>query len=252
MEFMHPIADQSSQPATWGSARMKLETTAIPFRADILALGALMVYCVSAMHELLHHVTGAFLCHAGRMSLDLFIGGDHCPASIAMSAAGPVLNYVLLWAGASLVCATRSRLLGIGLVTASMPLVRYVGIAMGGNDEGVIARMLLDPATARVAAPVIAGLLLLPPAILTAFALPARRRWLVWTLLMSAPLLVLLPKKWLDQQLFSAWMRDSSVTLPNLGGVPWSVLVIHAVVVIALAMTILLARRRASAIHFRA
>lgn len=247
---MRPMAVRNLLPVPLrgGHDHMMIKPAPVPLRADAAALAALMVYAVSAVHELLHHLTGALLCQPGRMSLDLFIGGAGCPPSIAMSAAGPMLNYLLGWLGALLLFTPRRRLLGIGLVMASMPLVRYVGIVMGGNDEGVIARALLDPALARVAAPVLAGLFLMPPAILMAFALPARRRWRLWFALMSAPLLVLVPKKWLDQQLFGEWMRDASATLPNLAGVPWSVLLIHAVVVTVLVLTVWRTRGRAGAL----
>lgn len=207
----------------------------IPLSPHHVILAALLVYAAGATHEFLHHLVGALLCRPGRMSLNLFVGGENCGPSVAASAAGPLVNYALLWSGALMIRGGRRAALGFGLVTAAIPLIRYVGIAMGGNDEGVIARMFLETAAARWTAPLVGAMLILPPLWMAFTRIGNRRPWLLAAIIVAGPLALLLPIRWLDGRLFAAWMAGDAA-LPNIAGVPLLLTAIHAVVIATLAL----------------
>lgn len=124
-------------------------------RVQLTPRYVLAFICLAAVlgigHELAHHVTGFVICGAwGYKSFNSFrlVAGcqqSHPNTFWLATLAGPVLfNYIPMWVGFMRMrrADIGSKLYGLTLVFATIPVMRIVFSALGANDEPWIIRHL--------------------------------------------------------------------------------------------------------------
>lgn len=198
-----------------------------PLRWPVLLSMALMVWVSSFSHEFTHHLTASMVCgDVGRMSLNRFVLATGCSGPWPIStAAGPALSYLMMWLGAWMVWRGRRPLLGFALVVGYVPFLRLLTAAMGGGDEGLLMR-LWSPAHARWMAPALVAALVLPPLLVCYRALANARRGWVFLAAFVLPILPVLPIPAADSRWYGQWLAGTT-SLPQVFGVPVSVLLVH-------------------------
>jgi hypothetical protein len=154
---------------------------------------AILTLVVHELHEVAHTTFVRLLCGAyGARGFNAWQLPEGC-STLVPTAMGPLFSYLVMFAGVALLGSAelRRRWLGLGLAIAGNPLARVITAAMGGGDEGVLARALLGGpgTTARVTASVIVGALCLVPLVAAWRALPraGRARW--WSAIVIMPML---------------------------------------------------------------
>jgi len=124
-------------------------------RVELTPRYLLAFVCLAAVlgigHELAHHVVGRLICGAwGYKTFNSFVLATGCReqhprTSWLATLAGPALfNYLPMWIGFSQMRRSDagSKLFGLTLVFATIPVFRIVFSALGANDEPWIVRHL--------------------------------------------------------------------------------------------------------------
>jgi hypothetical protein len=199
---------------------------------------AVLSLVVHEAHEMAHTWTGRMICGAwGPRDFNVWSLPDGCTTLLA-TAAGPALSYALMLGGAWLMLRgrdERARRLGLAVALATNPLARVITAAMGGGDEGVLARAALD--VPRGSAATAAALAVVLPFVAVAVAAAwrtlgaGRRSWL-------AALLVM-PMLTTGVLLFAGMNRllaRGVLASPTIGGAPALVQLATLASVVALAL----------------
>ncbi|MGN2243828.1 hypothetical protein ACFWZU_10000 [Frateuria sp. GZRR33] len=191
-----------------------------PFPWRWLVALAPLVMLVHEAHEFAHTLTGRLVC--GRWAERDFSRWsiEGCDSWLP-TAAGPLLSYLLMAAGALLALRRGRAWPGVALVFAANPLARLVTALSGHGDEMLVARALVGADAGWVhpaAAGVVAGLCALALAVAwRALAATAWRRTvfllaLVAGIVITGPLLPLFNR-----------MLDAGFLAGPVAGAPWLV-----------------------------
>ena len=204
---------------------MTIRRAHVPVSVRSAAVLILVSFVCYGAHELVHHLVARVTCGAwGTMTFSTFELAPGCePSGPALLAtlAGPLLTYVLMYAGGALILRGRT-LAGVTLVLANLPLARLVTVLMRGGDEMVLGRAWIG---GDAAWPILLGLtlaLLAGPVALAWRAIANRRRAALFAALLVLPLFVdVLVKRVVLGRLLDSWPAA-------VGGVPLLFLVTMA------------------------
>ena len=169
-------------------------------RIQLTAKYLLAFFCLAAIlgigHELAHHVVGFLICGAwGYKTFNSFVLATGCreqhPHTFWLATlAGPVLfNYIPMWIGYFRMrrADAGSRLFGLTLVFATIPVMRVVFSMLGANDEPWMVRHLFGPSRfAFWLMNAVILMLTLPPLIMAWRTIQNRYRPLVFAFLLLA------------------------------------------------------------------
>ena len=102
-----------------------------------------LVFFIHEIHDWAHVIAAKFYCkYWGSRAFDIWAPSPVCKITTTQlafcSLAGPVVNYIFLWMGWSLLSPQNEldrRTLGFSLVFAALPFPRLLAAAKGGGDE---------------------------------------------------------------------------------------------------------------------
>lgn len=189
---------------------------------------------VMLAHEITHHLVARAVCGAwGSMTWSTFSASPSCEASgrpwwIA-TAAGPILTYALIWAGAL----WRSSV-GLVLLFANLPMGRIINVVTRRGDELIVGRILFGDSLAWAGIAVVVAAILAWPLWMAWKRLPGNSRFLAF------PALLILPLFWdlLFKRMFLSKVLPEE---PSLWGMPLTIL---ATLAVSAALTMTFAPRR--------
>ena len=138
----------------------------------IIGLLLLQIVCLE-FHELGHHIVGRLICGCwGTRDFYNWILCGRCESKQAMmlaTAAGPLMNIILCWISVLFLISSDpvKKSIGLYLLFANLPIVRWLAVSDGGGDEFVAMKYFLGNRISwyqlRVLAFAIESVLLLPP-----------------------------------------------------------------------------------------
>lgn len=168
-----------------------------------LTLRNVVAFCLFALlmgesHEIAHFIVGKVVCGCWPISRD-FNAWEicDCEAGFYATAAGPIFSMTLAWIGMFMLNNpdARKKSFGFVLIWANVPQARIMTVAMGGGDEGVVARELFRGTAAQPYAfwisLVVVLIMALPPIVASLRILTNRYAWLYNVGFMILPLLLL-------------------------------------------------------------
>jgi hypothetical protein len=173
----------------------KLQKIRIPFSGKFLIAFLMLLFLLSQMHQLIHHIVGEILCgKVGYLTFDrhhfaeILSDSDYKIATIA----GPLFSdYLFMWIGMIMLQTKRYSLAGFSLILASMPLGRLWAL-MGGDERfyGLWIGQLfgLNETYSLIISVFIVLLILVPPMIAAYKSIANSRRWIVFLVFLILPL----------------------------------------------------------------
>lgn len=181
-------------------------TIKIPFTVHYFVALFLMILMIGFIHQMFHHIVGYLLSgKVGYLTFDMhrFSNSLNHGQFIVAQVAGPIVNYIALWAGMILIMKSKKiGLLGLTMIFASKPLARFK-CALGGGDEHEFGSWILELFNVEskygtVLSVVIVLLIIGPPLIIAFRSIGNRYRWGVFLFYLFVPviayfLLVLIP-----------------------------------------------------------
>lgn len=158
-----------------------------------VAYGALALL-LHEFHEMAHTATARVICGAwGVRDFNVWRLAEGC-SSVVPTMMGPLFSYLVMYSGIVLMRNTRLRMIGVALALAPNPCARLFTAVMGGGDEGVLARALLNsgrtPAVRLTVLLAVAALSLPPMAAAWRALHEQRRRLAVFITLLLAPMVL--------------------------------------------------------------
>lgn len=138
----------------------------------IIGLLLLQLVCLE-LHELSHHITGRIMCGCWgtRDFYNWYLckGCENNSSIMLATLAGPLVNIILCWGSVLFLISPDpvKKSIGLYLLFANLPIVRWLAIADGGGDEFVGVRYFFSNRISwlalRALAFTAASLLFLPP-----------------------------------------------------------------------------------------
>ena len=167
-------------------------TFTIPSMLHYLLAFLLLEFICMQAHEITHHLVGRIVCGDwGNMTFNIFTLAEGCfetkKIALLSTLAGPALSYFLMWAGMIFVLRSKYILFGFSLIFANLPFARFVSVVLGGGDETVIARGLIETNTYLVLLFVVV-FIILPPLIVAYKAIANNYHWLFFVSFLLLPL----------------------------------------------------------------
>ena len=108
------------------------------------------------LHELVHITTGRIICGSwGSRDFNVWRLSEGCEIKHSnwwlATLAGPLFSFMLMWAGMALLFTAniKKQAIGFSLIFANIPFGRISQVMMGGGDEMVVARHLLNTQLSR-------------------------------------------------------------------------------------------------------
>lgn len=153
-------------------------------------------------HEIAHFITGKIMCGCWPAERDFNAWRlcDTCeasPLSFWAAAAGPVFSMSLAWTGMWLLknSSTKMQSLGFALIWGNVPQARIMTVLMGGGDEMVVVRSILQgtnllPFKFWIACVIVIAMAL-PPIITSFLTVKNKYGWLYNIGFMILPLVVI-------------------------------------------------------------
>ena len=173
----------------------KIQKTRIPLNGKYFIAFIMLLFLLTQMHQLIHHIAGEILCgKAGFLTFDrhffspALTGTSYKLATIA----GPLFShYMFMWIGMFMLRSGKYSLAGFTLILASMPLGRFW--ALSGGDERFydlwISQLFgLNENTSMILSILIVLLILVPPLIAAYKSIANNRRWIVFSAFLILPL----------------------------------------------------------------
>jgi hypothetical protein len=173
----------------------KLQKIRIPMNGEFFIAFILLLFLLTQMHQLIHHIVGEILCgKTGFLTFDrhffspTLTGKSYKLATIA----GPLFShYMFMWIGLFMLRSGKYSLAGFSLIFASMPLGRFW--ALTGGDErfyGLWISQLtgLSENFSMILSIIIVLLILVPPLIAAYKSISNSRRWIVFLAFLILPL----------------------------------------------------------------
>jgi hypothetical protein len=169
--------------------------TRIPLSGKFLVAFIMLLFLITQMHQLIHHIVGEILCgKTGFLTFDrhffsqALTGTSYKLATIA----GPLFsNYMFMWFGMLMLRSSKYSLAGFSLILASLPLGRFW--ALTGGDErfyGLWISQLFDSGEifSMILSILIMLLILVPPLIAAYKSISNSHRWIVFLAFLILPL----------------------------------------------------------------
>lgn len=193
----------------------------------IIAFLLLTLVCW-AIHELTHHLVGWLACgEFGYLTFNKFWQKNCYPAELIAVAAGPLVSYILIWAGLLLLLKSkRYNLLGYSLILASGPFARLIA----GFTKG-------DESNFGTAGILISIFLTLPPLIFAYQVIANKNRMLVFLyFLIILPIILVAPIILFDNfflvPALTAEKQTGNTLISAIFGIPIIILVFYFAVFI--------------------
>ena len=173
----------------------KLHKTIIPLNGKFFIAFIMLLFLLTQMHQLIHHIVGEILCgKVGFLTFDrhffstALTGTSYKLATIA----GPLFSdYMFMWIGMFMLRSGKYSLAGFSLILASMPLGRFWAL-MGGDERfyGLWISQLfgLKENPSMILSIFIVLLILVPPLIAAYKSIANNRRWIVFLAFLILPL----------------------------------------------------------------
>jgi hypothetical protein len=172
-----------------------LQKIRIPLSGKFFIAFIMLLFLLTQMHQLIHHVVGEILC--GKVGFLTFDRHYFSPALTGTSyklatIAGPLFSdYMFMWIGMFMLRSSKYSLAGFSLILASMPLGRFW--ALTGGDErfyGLWISQLsgLNENFSMSLSIFIVLLILVPPLIVAYKSITNSRRWIVFLAFLILPL----------------------------------------------------------------
>jgi hypothetical protein len=173
----------------------KLNKIRIPLSRNFFVAFIILLFLLTQMHQLIHHVVGDILCgKAGFLTFDrhffspTLTGTSYKLATIA----GPLFSdYMFMWIGMIMLRSGKYSLAGFSLIFACMPLGRFW--ALTGGDERFYGEWIsqlfgLNENFSMILSILIVLLILVPPLITAYKSIANSRRWVVFLVFLILPL----------------------------------------------------------------
>lgn len=168
----------------------------------VIGLLLLQLVCLE-LHELGHHITGRLICSCWGTrdfyNWALCGGCENKQESMLATLSGPLTNIILCWISVLFLISSDSvkKSIGLYLLFANLPIVRWLAVADGGGDEFVAMKYYLINRLSwyqlRALAFAIESLFLLPPLFIAYKNMQGRWKPLWFVLLCFIPGLVMQP-----------------------------------------------------------
>lgn len=202
----------------------------------LFAALALAVPAATFFHEFGHHLVAAIECGGvGRVVFTQFQERDGCQAIVG-NISGPVISFIILWAGVLLLARRGWRMVGLAMVVGSIPILRVLSVTSGGDDWNYTAALLtgqryVGPLTALVL------MILLPALVLAWRRVRMPLKWITFPATLFLPMVpAMLVLKELDDRVFMPYVKHPErFTQPTALGAPVAVLVTYALILAAYA-----------------
>jgi hypothetical protein len=173
----------------------KIQKTGIPLSRKFFIAFIMLLFLLTQMHQLIHHIVGEVLCgQPGFLTFDrhffspTLTGTSYKLATIA----GPLCSdYMFMWVGMFMLRSGKYGQAGFSLIFASMPLGRFW--ALTGGDERFYGEWIsqlsgLNENISRILSIFIVLLILVPPLIAAYKSIANSRRWIVFLAFLILPL----------------------------------------------------------------
>jgi len=173
----------------------KIQKIRIPLSGKFLISFFILLFLLTQMHQLIHHIVGEALCgNVGFLTFDrhffspTLTGTSYKLATIA----GPLFShYTIMWIGMFMLRTKKYSLAGFSLILASMPLGRFW--ALTGGDErfyGLWISQLfgLKENISNILSIFIVLFILVPPLIAAFKSIANDRRWIIFLAFLILPL----------------------------------------------------------------
>jgi hypothetical protein len=173
----------------------KLQKIRIPLSGKFFIAFILLLFVLTQMHQLIHHIAGEILCgKVGFLTFDrhffspTLTGTSYKLATIAGSLFS---DYMFMWIGMFMLRSSKYGLAGFSLILASMPLGRFWAL-MGGDERFYslwISQLFgLNENSSMILSIFIVLLILVPPLIAAYKSIANSRRWIVFSAFLILPL----------------------------------------------------------------
>jgi len=173
----------------------KFQKISIPLSGKYFIAFILLLFLLTQMHQLIHHIVGETLCgKAGFLTFDRhFLSPTLNSTSYKLATiAGPLFSdYLFMWIGIFMLRSNKYSLAGFSLIFASMPLGRFW--ALTGGDErfyGLWIRQLFgfNENISMILSIFIVLLILVPPLVVAFRSISNYRKWIVFLAFLILPL----------------------------------------------------------------
>jgi len=173
----------------------KSQQIRIPLSGKYFIAFILLLFLLTQMHQLIHHIVGEALCgKAGFLTFDRhFLSPTLTSTSYKLATiAGPLFSdYLFMWIGMFMLRSNKYSLAGFSLIFASMPLGRFW--ALTGGDErfyGIWISQLsgLNENKSMIVSIFIVLLILVPPLVAAYLSISNNRRWILFSAFLILPL----------------------------------------------------------------
>jgi hypothetical protein len=173
----------------------KLQKIRIPLNGKFFIAFILLLFLLTQMHQLIHHIVGEILCgKTGFLTFDRhFFSPILTVTSYKLATiAGPLFSdYMFMWIGMFMLRSAKYSLAGFSLILASMPLGRFW--ALTGGDERFYGEWIsqlfgLNENISMILSVIIVLLILVPPLISAYKSIANSRRWIVFLAFLILPL----------------------------------------------------------------
>jgi hypothetical protein len=159
-----------------------------------------IVFVFHELHELAHTTVARMQCDCwGPRDFNVWSVCTTCPSSVNTlwaTLAGPVLTYLLIWIGYSMMSDRKTaatQILGWVLVFSNKPFARIFTVLMRGGDESVLTRGIFGAdklSTLMWIGEIIVVLLLTVPPLIRAFHLLTKNKVAIFISFLLVPMLV--------------------------------------------------------------
>ncbi len=163
----------------------------------------LLLLVMMELHELVHISVARLLCGCwGSRDFNVWSLCEKCNSTQPLwwlaTLTGPVFSCTMMWIGRAMLSSNdiQMKAFGFSLVFANIPFGRVTTVMMGGGDEMVVIRHLMQSSLPRWATimlcSVIVTLIAVPPVSTAVRTISNQRRWMYISGFLTLPLLFLL------------------------------------------------------------
>jgi hypothetical protein len=163
----------------------------------------LLLLIMMELHELVHISVARLICGCwGSRDFNVWSLCEDCKSTQPLwwlaTLAGPVFSYVMMWIGRAMLSSNdiQTKALGFSLVFTNIPFGRITTVMMGGGDEMLVLRYLMQSTLTRREAIILCSMIVLmiatPPIIRAGRAISNQKSWMHIAGFLTLPLFFLL------------------------------------------------------------